>query len=260
MKKFLISILMCLFCLPLMSEVKAEDPLNGKQRAWLKNHGIIRVGAFDYYPPFGFVDKSGEPKGMSIDFWRLISSKLDFWIQLFPTTFNKQLDGLKGGKYDSLAGIFSLKERRKFFDFSKPYTIIRAYIYVKPQNSHLSSLKDLKGLKVSAVEGDSGQVIARKAGLNPFSFPTYREAIFNLANGDTDAIIMDELVVAYYAEQHNLQKKITKIGQPVDEGKMSLPVRKGNTILLDILNKGIDIVSEHEWKQIKKDWLGEGKL
>ncbi len=257
MKKLLVSVLICLFCLPLVSKVKAEDPLNAKQRAWLKNHGTIRVGAFNFYPPFGFVDETGEPQGMSIDFWRLISSKLDFWVQFSPIAFKNQLNGLKSGKYDSLTGIFPLMKRQKFFDFSKSYTIIRTYIYVKPKHSHLESLKDLKGLKVSAVEGDSGQTVGREAGLNPFSFPTYREAIFNLANGDTDAIIMDELVVTYYIAKHNFHGKIIKIGQPVDEGKMTLPVSKGNTILLDILNKGIDMVSKDEWEKIEKEWLGQ---
>jgi ABC-type amino acid transport substrate-binding protein len=256
MKKFLVSILICLFCLPFMSEVRAEDPLNTKQRAWLKKHGTIRVGAFNFYPPFGFVDETGDPQGMAIDFWRLLSSKLDFWVQFFPTVFKNQLDGLKSGQYDSLTGIFPLMERRKFFDFSKTYTIIRTYIYVKPKHSHLTSLRDIKGFKVGAVEGDSGQDIARQAGLNPFPFGTYKEAVFNLANGDTDAIIMDELVVTYYIAEHKFHDKITKIGKPVDEGKMTLPVRKGNTILLDILNKGVDMVSKDEWEKIEEDWLG----
>jgi ABC-type amino acid transport substrate-binding protein len=38
---------------------------------------------------------------------------------------------------------------------------------------------------------------------------------------------------------------------------MTLPVSKGNTILLDILNKGIDMVSKDEWEKIEKEWLGQ---
>ena len=255
-KKFKI-ILICLFCLFLITEVQAESPLNAEERAWLKEHGTIKVGVFDLYPPFGFIGGSGEVQGMSIDFWRLLSSNLNFWVQFYPAQFNNQLEGLKNGKYDSLAGIFSLKERLEFFDFSKPYTTILTNIYMKPGISNVKELKDLKELRTTVVEGDSGQVIAINAGLKPLSVATYREAVFDLANGATDAIIMDELVVAYLAEQNDLRDKIIKIGQPVDKGKMTLPVKKGTTILLNILNKGIDMISKHEWKEIEERWLGK---
>ena len=255
MNKFLACLIICFLGLVLISEVKAEDPVSPEQRVWLNKHVPIRIGVFNYYPPFGFVDESNEPMGMGIDFCRLLSSKLNCWIQFYPVLFEDQLDGLKNGQYDTLSGVFPLKERRKFFDFSKPYSIIKTSIYVKKKYSHLKGVQELKGLKVSAVEGDSGQVVARKAGLNPFPVATYREAIFDLANGDTDVIIMDELVVTYFAKKFNLQDKIIKIGQPVYEGNVTLPVSKGNTVLLDILNKGIDMVSQDEWEKIVNRWL-----
>jgi ABC-type amino acid transport substrate-binding protein len=257
MKKNMLILIICLSFLSLGAKVKAEDPLTPEQRAWLNNHGTIRVGAFDYYPPFGFVDALEEPQGMSIDFWRLLSSKLQFWVQFRATMFSNQLEGLKTSKYDSLAGIFNLDERRQWFDFSKPYTVIKTHIYVKPKYGDLKTLQDLKDLKVSAVLGDSGYGISEKAGLNLKPCSNYRECVFDLAYGETDAIVMDELVVAYFVKEQSLKEKIIKIGQPVDEGKMCLPVIKGNTTLLDILNKGIDMVSEDEWKGIKESWLGK---
>jgi ABC-type amino acid transport substrate-binding protein len=256
MKKSLMRGLVCLVSLFLLSEAGAEDPLSKKQRVWLEERGTLRIGVFNDYPPFGFVDKSGKPQGMSIDYWRLLSSKLGFRVEFHPSLFNNQLEGLKNGQYDSLAGIFPLAERRRFFDFSRPFTTIRTNIYVKARYSHLKDLKDLKGLKVGAVEGDSGQSIAREAGLNPLSFTTYLEAILSLAEGETDAIIMDELVVGYFASKYKLGKNIRKTGGPVDEGKMTLPVQKGNSILLGILNRGVHTVSREEWKKIEKRWLG----
>ncbi|MDY6973711.1 MAG: transporter substrate-binding domain-containing protein [Thermodesulfobacteriota bacterium] len=258
MKRFLIRVLTCLIFLLPVSAGWAEDPLSPEQRAWIKGHGTIRIGVASYYPPFAFVDKTGIPKGMSIDFWRLLSSRLEVWIQFYPTSFSQQLKGLKSGRYDSLGGIFPLRERKEFFDFSKPYTLVRTNIYVKPKYFHLKSLDDLKELKVSVVEEDSGQAIARKAGLAFSSYNNYREAVFDLADGGTDAIIMDEQVVVYFASEYDLQDKIGRISQPVDKGEMTLPVLKGNTVLLEILNKGIDMVSKDEWRKIEEEWLGQG--
>jgi polar amino acid transport system substrate-binding protein len=256
MKKLFMNGLICIVSLFLFSEAGAGGPLSEKERTWLKERGTLRIGAFNDYPPFGFVDQSGRPQGMSIDYWRLMSSRLDLALEFHPALFSNQLDGLKNGQYDSLAGIFPLSERGRFFDFSRPYTTIRTNIYVKAKYSHLKDLKELKGLKVGAVEGDSGQVIARRAGLEPLSFSTYLEAILSLAEGETDAIIMDELVVQYFVSNYKLGQKIRKVGRPVDEGQMTLPVKKGNSILLGILNKGINTISSEEWKRIEDEWLG----
>jgi ABC-type amino acid transport substrate-binding protein len=238
-----------------LSVCAAKDPLSSAQRTWLTERNVIRVGVFNDYPPFGFVDNTGTPKGMSIEFWRLLSSKLGFWVQFYPVSFREQLNGLEAGKYDSLAGIFPLKERRENFDFSRPYTTIRTNIYVKTRSRGVKNLGSLRGSKVAVVEGDSGEAICIRAGIIPFRVTNYLQAIFELANGDADAIVMDELVVGYYAKRHGLEKKIRQVGQPVDIGSMTLPVRKGNKRLLEILNAGIGMISRAEWAKIERKWL-----
>ena len=231
------------------------DPLSPELRTWLIERNVIRVGVFNDYPPFGFIDRTGTPKGMSIEFWRLISSKLGFWVQFYPTSFNEQLTGLESGKFDSLAGIFPLKERARRFDFTRPYTTIHTNIYVKPRHRRIKSLQGLRGLKVVVVEGDSGEAICLRAGINPVRVTNYLQAVFELANGDADAMIMDELVVGYYIKRHGLEQKILKTGPPVDLGRMTLPVRKGNLRLLKILDPGVRSVSRVEWNKIERKWL-----
>jgi ABC-type amino acid transport substrate-binding protein len=251
---YILSVMVMLF---LVSQSVANDLLTKEQKDWLDRHKEVQVGAFNDYPPFGFMDASGQAQGMSVDFWNLMVSKLGFKLKFHPTAFAQQLEGLKSGRFDSLAGIFSLDERKEFFDFTKEYTIIATYIYVRPKYAGLKGLTDLKGLKVGGVEGDSGKVIAEKAGLWPKGFTSYLSAVQALGREEIDAIIMDELVVNYYAVQNKLQDKIKKIGQPVDQGKMTLPVAKENSMLLGILNKGVSMVSSEEWLKIRQKWVGK---
>ncbi len=239
-----------------VSQSPAADLLTKGEREWLDRHKEVQVGAFNDYPPFGFVDATGQAQGMSVDFWKLMTSKLGFQVKFHPAAFADQLEGLKKGRFDSLAGIFPLEERKKFFAFTKEYTIIATNIYVGPKYAGLKGLTDLKGLRVGGVEGDSGKVIAEKAGLNPKGFMSYLSAIQALAREEIDAIIMDELVVNYYSVQNKLEDKIKRIGQPVDQGRMTLPVAKENTILLGILQKGISLVSSEEWQKIRQKWVG----
>ena len=232
---------------------KNQGLLSVPQRSWIQARGVIKVGAFKDYPPFGFVDQDGNAQGISIDFWRLLAKKLDITVSFFPLQFAGQLKGLKNSRFDSLAGIFKMPEREKEFDFTKPYCVINTYIWVTPRHKEV---KGWAGLKVGAVTGDSGEVLAQEHGLKVQGFGDYQQAVLALAKGDLDAIVMDELVVAFFLWKHRLKGAALKAGGPVDKGEMTLPVDKGNAILLDILNQGVAAISDAEWEAIVARWIG----
>ncbi len=255
--KGIAGILIALAVLALVSQSMANDLLSAGEKEWLDRHNEIRVGVFNDYPPFGFVDASDQAQGMSIDFWKLMAGKLGIQVKFYPTAFAQQLEGLKGGRFDSLAGIFPLEERKAFFDFTSEYTIVATRVYVRLENIGLKKIEDLRNLKVGGVEGDSGKAVAEKAGLTVKGFASYLSAVRAFGRGEIDAIVMDELVVNYCTAENELQDKIKTIGQPVEQGKMTLPVAKGNAVLLGILNKGIGMVSPEEWLKIRQKWIRE---
>ena len=104
----LVCILLVMVTFFLVSQSVANDLLTKGQMDWLDRHKEVQVGAFNDYPPFGFVDASGQAQGMSIDFWNMMTQKLGFEVKFHPTAFAQQLEGLKSGRFDSLAGIFPL--------------------------------------------------------------------------------------------------------------------------------------------------------
>ncbi len=233
----------------------AADLLTSAERDWVRKHGTIKVGAFNDYPPFGFVDQAGEVKGMSVDYWMTLANKLDLTIQFQPMEFARQLESLRSGQVDSLAGIFPLKEREQYFDFSEPFTEINTYIYVSMGHEKVQRFQDLKGLRVGAVKGDSGEALARAAGLSPREFSSYPATVAALGNGEVNAIVMDELVASFEISKQKLQEKIRRVGKPVAHGQMALPLKKDNKMLLGILNKGVAAISRQEYETIARKWL-----
>lgn len=234
----------------------AADPLSAPQRQWLASHGPLKVGIFDDYPPYGFLDERGRPAGISIDLWRLVAKKLALKVEFTPARFADQLAGLKNSRFDSLAGVFPLAERGSYADFSRPFMEIGTYIWTTPELARtVRGLADLQGRQVGAVAGDSGQVLAGKAGLTVRAYPDYPQAVQALAGDQVQAIVMDELVVEHLTKKGKQKGKLVRAGQPVDRGQMTWPVAKGNAILLDILNQGLKAVSPAELKGIEAKWL-----
>ena len=174
--------------------------------------------------------------------------------------FSDQLDGLKTGRFDSLEGIFPLPERARWFAFSRPYVTIATRIYTVAGATDLATLEALKGakgLKVAVVDGDSGQAIAEKAGLKTIVVAGHPQAVKAVGSGRAQAMILDEMVADYYIRQFKLGAKVKAAGAPVATGLMTMPVRKDDTVLLGILNKGAEMVGTAEFNSIEEKWTGQ---
>ena len=230
--------------------------LTAAEQDWLAQKGTLQVGSFSDYPPFGFVDEKGQAVGIAVDYWNLVADRLGVKVAFTPVLFAEQLDGLKQGRFDSLQGIFPLPEREQWFAFSQPYTTIDTRIYVDAAHTDRTTLAALEGLEVAVVAGDSGQQLAEDAGLTTLVVKSYPEAVAAVAAGKAQAMIMDELVAEYYITESDAAVKVKAVGEPVAAGEMTLPVGKDDTVLLGILNKGIEMVDESEVQAISDKWMG----
>ena len=231
---------------------QAAASLTADEQAWLDDKGTLKVGAFSDYPPFGFVDESGEAVGIAADYWRLLGEKLGVGIEFFPVQFADQILGLQHGTYDSLQGIFPVSSREEWFAFSTPFFDIPTRIFTDGATG-VTSLKDLKGVKVAVVKDDSGQLLADHAGLDTLVVPGYEDAVKALGEGKAGAAILDQLVGEYYAKKLGYEA-MQAVGSPVDEGQMTLPVQKDQTTLLSILDKAQKMVSDQEFSGIVSKW------
>jgi ABC-type amino acid transport substrate-binding protein len=110
-------------------------------------------------------------------------------------------------------------------------------------------------MKVAVVDGDSGQQIADAAGLETLVVPGYPDAVKAVAEGRAGAAILDELVGVYYVNQFGYTDEVGPAGPAVDEGQMTLPVQKDDTILLGILAKAQQSISDQELDDIVATWL-----
>ena len=235
----------------------ASVSLTDAEKAYLADKGTLSVGAFNDYAPFGFVSESGAPQGIAVDYWNLLAERLGVKVTFDAVLFAAQIDGLKQGTYDSLQGIFALPEREQWFAFSQPYYEVGTYMYVDSAHAGATSADDLKGLTVAVVKDDSGQSLADAAGLKTMVVSAYPEAIRAVGSGKAEATIMDELPADYYISQFGLTGKVVQAGQPLDNGLMTLPVQKDETVLLGILNKGVASISDAEIQAIRDKWISK---
>ena len=235
----------------------AANLLTPAEQQWLAQKHTLLVGAFSDYPPLGFVDENGLAVGVTVDYWRLVAGRLGVSVVFLPGFFSDQVEALKAGRLDSMVGMFPLPERAQYFDFSGSYCTVETYSFVDPEHLDRTTLDSLRGLTVAVVTGDIGQELADRAKLSTLKVKGYPQAVMAVGSGKAQAMIMDGPTAEYYILRYGLTGKLQKVGQALGAGQVAIPVRKGDTMLLGILNKGRTLVSAAEVDAIFAKWLGD---
>jgi polar amino acid transport system substrate-binding protein len=83
--------------------------------------GVVRIGVFEDYPPFGSIGSDMKPQGYDIDVANLIGKSLNAKVELVQVTGDNRMAYLADHKADMLLSVGQTPERDKVIDFSQPY-------------------------------------------------------------------------------------------------------------------------------------------
>jgi polar amino acid transport system substrate-binding protein len=185
-----------------------------------------------------------------------------FAVEFKNTAWDGIFAGLEAGKYDAvMSSVTITDERKQTMDFSMPYINAGQILVVKTEVSGVETLADLGGKVVAAQIGTTGAFeIDKVKDASKITAKTYDEiglAFEDLVNGRVDAVVCDTPVAAQYALQNDSYKgKLKIVGQPFTEEFYGVAVKKGNSKVLDTINKGLKkVLDSGENKKIEEKWL-----
>ena len=214
------------------------------------------------WPPMEMVDESKNIVGFDIDLMNAAAKAGGFAVEFKNTAWDGIFAGLEAGKYDAvMSSVTITDERKQTMDFSVPYINAGQILVVKSEVSGVETLADLTGKTVGAQIGTTGAFeIDKVKDAEKITAKTYDEiglAFEDLANGRIDAVVCDTPVAAQYALQNDSYKgKLKIVGQPFTEEFYGVAVKKGNTKVLDTINKGLKkVLDAGDNKAIEAKWL-----
>lgn len=147
-------------------------------------------------------------------------------------------------------------------DFSDPYFEVEQAVVVG-KDADIRSLEDLQGKRVASQGGTSGFELCKKAdrlnGAYSRPYPTLELAMMDLRQGRINAVIADSPVAANFALQDEFYAPKLKLAfsVPSDQPEyLGFAVRKGDTELLQLLNKGLAAVKKQgQYTRIRDKWF-----
>ncbi|MCK9230585.1 MAG: basic amino acid ABC transporter substrate-binding protein [Syntrophales bacterium] len=219
----------------------------------------ITVATDATWPPMEMVDENKDIIGFDIDFFKAVAAEVGLEPQFQNTAWDGIFAGIAAGKYDAIISSVTItEERRKTMDFSTPYINAGQILIVPKTMENVTVLADLEGKKVGAQIGTTGAFEVKKTpGAELRSYDEIGLAFEDMAAGRIDAVVCDTPVAADYAlQREEYKERFMIVGEPFTDEYYGIVVRKGNTQLLDRINRGIAAVQEKGIdEQLKEKWL-----
>src|SRR6056297_2073901 len=212
-------------------------------------------GDFDY-PPFSYIDKTGEASGLHVDILNALSDETDIKFNYQLSKWDSALNYIQTDKTDIIIGIVFSEEREKYLDFTNPLHTEYYSIFIR-KDLKFNDIPDLYKYKLMVLEKDiSIEKFLIPMGLynNYVVAKSLPEAIAGIEWGRADFVIAPHSLGMNQIKK-NKYKNIQVKGPPILPSIYCMAVKKGNTRLLGILNKGIsDLRSNGELAQIQSKW------
>ena len=213
----------------------------------------LTVGFDAEYPPFGYMDESGEYVGFDLDVAQKVCDNLGWELVKKPINWDSKDMELNSGNIDCIWNGFTINGREDDYTWSDPY-LNNEQVMVVTSDSGIETLADLAGKNV-VVQAASAALDALNSEDNKEltdSFasltenPDYNTAFMNIDSGAADAVAVDIGVANYQLSQRGKDKYVI-LDEPIQNEQYGIGFKKGNDELKDLV-----------WDEVKKlDESGE---
>ena len=230
---------------------KAEEKQSSIDK--IKAEGKVRIGVFSDKPPFGFVDEKGENQGYDVYLAKRIAKDLlgdENKVEYVLVEAANRVEYLESNKVDIILANFTVTpERKEKVDFANPYMKVALGV-VSSDGAPIKSVEELKGKKLLVNKGTTAESYFTKnhPDIELIKYEQNTETFAALTDGRGDALAHDNtLLFAWAKENPGYTTFITSLG---DEDTIAPAVKKGDTELLEWLNKEINtLTSEGFFKE-----------
>ena len=230
----------------------------------------VRIGTEGAYPPFNFIDSSGELKGFDIDIAKALCSAANFECEFVVQDWDGIIPGLIAKKYDAIIASMSItEERRQKVDFTEKYYSTPAK-FIKAKSMDLE-VSDDKAAAAEALAGKSVGVQRATIHENYLRdnfgdmdikvYASQDEANLDLVNGRVDLVMADSVALMEGFLETEDGADYEFVGPGYDEPKWhgdgaGIAIRKGEEDLVKAFNAAIaKILADGTYDRINGEYF-----
>ena len=218
----------------------------------------ILVGGDRNYPPYEFINESGDPDGYNTELTRAIAEVMGIEVEIRLGDWDDMRKQLDSGEIDALQGMIFSAARAQQYDFSPAHAIVHQSVFARKGSPTISSLDELKGKEVIVQSGGimHDYLLQNKVDAGLILVDTHADALRLLASGRHDYALVANLPGLYMGKVLELSN-IIPAGKPFSAQHYGYSVLKGRQDLLAQFSEGLAILKNTGRQQaIYAKWLG----
>ncbi|MBO5208251.1 MAG: transporter substrate-binding domain-containing protein [Lachnospiraceae bacterium] len=218
-----------------------DDELAAIQKA-----GKILVGIEGTYPPFTYHDDDGTLVGYDVEVAQEIAKYIGVEVEFVESDWDSLLAGLDSGRLDTVINDVTVtEERQEKYDFSTPYYFNSRQITVAAGNPlNIHSLEDLNGKRVATNSTNAYISEFEELGVTIIPIDSSEEQADMILAGRADFGTFSTVTLADYQKQHPEAGLEVAFVIPDSEEQIAIPVKKGETRLLEQINAALAYLDE----------------
>ncbi|MGL5417414.1 MAG: transporter substrate-binding domain-containing protein [Clostridium sp.] len=229
---------------------KGEDVKPTNKLEQVKSNKKLVVGMSADYAPYEFhtmIDGKDTIVGFDVELAKEIAKDLGVELELKEMLFDSLLSAVQADQIDMIiSGMNPDPEREKVVNFSDIYYEAKHGVLInKKDEAKFKEIKDLTDAKIGAQLGSTQEKLTKDVikAKSPTLLADVNNLILELKAGKVEAIVTEE-PVAKMAIKKNPEMMLTKIEFEADGGGNSVAVKKGETALIEEVNKTIKRLME----------------
>jgi polar amino acid transport system substrate-binding protein len=219
--------------------------------------GSIVVGIDEDFPPYEFIDESGQPAGFAVDLFRAVATRQGIEFEIRAGPWAKIRRQVESGEIDVSTGMVRTDAREEKLDFTAP-TVVVEYVAFVRGDSPVVNLQELGGKVIAVERGDVSHdhIVERGYPVRLDLVPSPQATLEQVASGEAEAavILLDQ---GLYLLRRNPIGELRSIPVEAEPVRARFAVPEGREDLLVRLADGLQAVrASGEYDAIWDRWLG----
>ncbi|RME52112.1 MAG: hypothetical protein D6790_19010 [Caldilineae bacterium] len=167
----------------------------------IQARGVWLVGMDPSFPPFEFLDATGQPVGYDVDLAQALAEEMGVDVQIVALGFDGLIDALLNGKVDSVISALPFDPRlTEDVRYSQSYFEAGVRLVTRLE-SGITGVETLSGRTVAVEWGGAGDVHLRRLQreeptIQRRAYETQTEALEALIQGEADAALVEGVTFA----------------------------------------------------------------
>jgi signal transduction histidine kinase len=232
---------------------KTGIALTPQERAYIDKNQRIRMCVDPNWVPFERINSQGKHEGIAADLVQLVAQRVGLKIDLYPVkTWEESLAASKDKRCQILSFLNQSPERDQWLIFTRPIFFDQNIIITREEHAYIGDPKGLTDETIALPHGTMVEERIRKKypNLRIITTETEQEAIALVSERKANMTIRSLMVAAYTIKKEGLFN--LKISGQIPElaNALRIGVLKDEVVLRDILDKGVQTLTEQEREAI----------